>query len=368
MGTYFWIKLYLDLLDNPRLGQLPDHLWRRLVELYLLAGLQGEAGALPPVEDMAWKLHLSSDQLVEDLRSLAQTGELRAESGGLQPTERSAAGTLPAAEPDKWFVTNFAARQANPSTERTRAFRQRSAAAAQKNNEKNAAGTDASVPASISPSISNSASDSDPGSEQPLQTASEPPSAGEAPPAPLLPELDRLPTSPAEAMLHPDVQIFTRVTGGRIPGLSQYRTVIETVRFLRQRQELPDAALADWLSPYWLAWSSRKRLDGRPYDPANLTWLTEWALNTAIPPVTGLRQDGPRPPGVLSPQETRRMLAEKEQQRRLAVPPPEELRARMRGLKSRLEGKHDDPIEKVAETVPGHASPPGPDRGPGPPA
>jgi len=83
-------------------------------------------------------------------------------------------------------------------------------------------------------------------------------------------------------MLHPDVRVFARVTGGRIPGLSQYRTVIEVVRFLRGRERMDDQALAVYLAPYWLAWSSRKRLDGRPYDPGNVTWLTEWALNGSV--------------------------------------------------------------------------------------
>jgi len=75
------------------------------------------------------------------------------------------------------------------------------------------------------------------------------------------------------------------VTGGRIPGLSQYRPVIETVRLLRLRQKLDDAALRTYLLPYWRAWSSRRRQDGRLYDPGNITWLTEWALNESIPPV-----------------------------------------------------------------------------------
>jgi hypothetical protein len=84
-------------------------------------------------------------------------------------------------------------------------------------------------------------------------------------------------------MLHPDVRVFAAVTGGRIPGLTQYRAVIDAVRFLRGRKRMDDQALAVYLAPYWLAWSSRKRLDGRPYDPGNITWLTEWALNGTVP-------------------------------------------------------------------------------------
>jgi len=38
------------------MGRLTNHLWRRAVELFLLAGREGNDGALPPVEEMAWIL------------------------------------------------------------------------------------------------------------------------------------------------------------------------------------------------------------------------------------------------------------------------------------------------------------------------
>jgi len=55
-----------------------------------------------------------------------------------------------------------------------------------------------------------------------------------------------------KAILHPDVRVFAGVTGGRIPGLAQYRMVIETVRLLRAREKLNDQSLARYLAPYWL--------------------------------------------------------------------------------------------------------------------
>ena len=93
-----------------------------------------------------------------------------------------------------------------------------------------------------------------------------------------------MPSSPVEAMLHPDVRIFAAVTGGRIPGLAQYRTVIETVRFLRGREKLADQALARFLAPYRLVWSGRRRQDGRLYEPGNISGLTGWAVNNHVPP------------------------------------------------------------------------------------
>ena len=56
------------------MGRLPNHLWRRAVELFLLAGREGNDGALPPVEEMAWILRLSEDKVLEDLHGLAEVG------------------------------------------------------------------------------------------------------------------------------------------------------------------------------------------------------------------------------------------------------------------------------------------------------
>jgi hypothetical protein len=133
-------------------------------------------------------------------------------------------------------------------------------------------------------------------------------------------------------MLHPDVRVFATVTGGRIPGLSQYQSVIEAVRFLRGKEKLDNQALAVYLAPFWLEWSSRKRLDGRPYDPGNITWLTEWASNSSIPPPGGPKVSEPAHATVPSPEETRRMLAEKDEIFKNTVPPPENVRARIRSL------------------------------------
>jgi hypothetical protein len=95
-----------------------------------------------------------------------------------------------------------------------------------------------------------------------------------------------IPSTPVEAIVHQDVKVFIRVTGGRIPWLTQYLAVIDTVQILqlRKKKEMDDHELAIFLAPFWKAWSSRKRLDGQPYDPGNINWLTEWALNEAIPP------------------------------------------------------------------------------------
>lgn len=92
-----------------------------------------------------------------------------------------------------------------------------------------------------------------------------------------------IPLTPKEACSHPDIQAFQSVTG-RIPGQKQYKLVIETIQFLQARFHGPEE-LVKYLQPFWLSWSSRKtRNNSRSYDPSNLAWLTEWAINDCIPP------------------------------------------------------------------------------------
>ena len=320
-----WIKTYLDILEDPRLARLSDKLWRRASELSVLAGKTGNDGALPSVEDMAWRLRLTEDELLENLRSLEQS-EIVFEQ-----------------QPGKWFVTGFKERQVCESYERVKRYRERYRNGAG-NEEGNGAvaevvSTSTSTSDSFSDSISTSDSDSISESEgigvqgeggrvekrrAPNQAQSQP--VG-------------FPASPAEAMLHPDVRVYMAVTGGRIPGLSQYRSVIDSVRCLRSREKLSDPALAIFLGPYWLAWSARKRKDGRPYDPGNITWLTEWALNKTIPLVSEPAPSEYARAGIPSVEETRKMLAERDKILAKAVPPPPEVIAAMQAFKQKLERK-----------------------------
>ena len=245
-----WIKLYIEILSDPKMGRLRTHLWRRAVELFLLAGREGNDGALPPVEEMVWILHLSHDKIVEDLHDLAEIGVVHE------------------AEPMKWVVTNFVKRQAASSVgERVRNFRERHRPITNRYRSSNEAG--GVVSTSTSSSESGSVSVSDSGEEVQGEGA---------------------PHSPVEALAHPDVAVFCSVTGGRVPGAAQYTRVIDAVCYLRKTRGLDDRALAGYLAPFWAAWTERKRLDGRSYDPGNITWLTEWALNGSIPEVGGKQE------------------------------------------------------------------------------
>jgi len=98
-----WIKLYLEIMDDAKMGRLSDHLWRRTVEFFLLAGENDKDGLLPPVDDMAWRLRTSADDLTMDLNAMR--------------------GVVVEPTPEGWFVTKFKDRQYSESYERVKRYR-----------------------------------------------------------------------------------------------------------------------------------------------------------------------------------------------------------------------------------------------------
>ena len=89
----FWIKLWIAMLADPKMASLPNDLWRRTVECFLMAGEKNEDGFLPPLTEMSWTLRMQAEHIENDLVELQKVGILNAIDG-------------------RWFVNNFAARQA----------------------------------------------------------------------------------------------------------------------------------------------------------------------------------------------------------------------------------------------------------------
>jgi hypothetical protein len=107
MRSLYWIKLYHEILRDPKMGRLPDRAWRRCIELFLLAGENGMDGVLPSLEDIAWGLRIPMDELTEDVETLKAAGIIHQNDGHL-------------------IVTNFAERQAASSNaERQAQYRDR---------------------------------------------------------------------------------------------------------------------------------------------------------------------------------------------------------------------------------------------------
>lgn len=101
----YWLKLYVEILDDPKMATLPDRLWRRVVELFLAAKRYNKGGRLPPLAELAWMLRMDASALAPDMDSIENCAIIRKDGSG-------------------WIVTNFASRQ-GASTDAERKQRQR---------------------------------------------------------------------------------------------------------------------------------------------------------------------------------------------------------------------------------------------------
>jgi hypothetical protein len=98
----YWIKLYTEILDDPKMGRLSDREYRTCVSLFAMAGREDREGSLPPIDDMAWSLRMTPVDLTANLQVLARLDILE-ECDGLWVVrkwqERQA--KAPSAAPDK---------------------------------------------------------------------------------------------------------------------------------------------------------------------------------------------------------------------------------------------------------------------------
>ena len=90
----YWIKLYNEILHDPKMGKMSDHLWRRCIEIFLMAGENNQDGILPDIEKIAWDLRSEIDEIENDLNELAKLKIVTKQDNGY------------------WFVTKFSERQA----------------------------------------------------------------------------------------------------------------------------------------------------------------------------------------------------------------------------------------------------------------
>jgi hypothetical protein len=107
--AYPWVKLWTEIIHDPKLGRLPEHVQLVFVKLMCVTGEHDaeRTGALPPVDEMAWTLRMDEAQLEADLQALARVGMVHCTDG-------------------EWCVTNFATRQGPmTSTQRVAALRDR---------------------------------------------------------------------------------------------------------------------------------------------------------------------------------------------------------------------------------------------------
>lgn len=114
MSSMPWIKLYTEMLYDPKIGRLPDSIKWRFVSLLLLAGECDQDGALMTgdtpmtIDDIAWKMRVTREQCVTELESLVSSG-------------------LMVLDEDLYYLPKFSARQGRPQSEKRAEWRNRQA-------------------------------------------------------------------------------------------------------------------------------------------------------------------------------------------------------------------------------------------------
>ena len=71
MASNYWVKLYHEILDDPKMCRLTDRQYRRVIELFLLAGDYEMDGLLPGIDDIEFRLR-SPEGLKEDIETLIE--------------------------------------------------------------------------------------------------------------------------------------------------------------------------------------------------------------------------------------------------------------------------------------------------------
>lgn len=72
MPAYFYAKIHHAILNDPTWGMLPDAIWRKRIELEILANEtpENDEGVLPPLSVICWRLHITPEQCEKLLNEL----------------------------------------------------------------------------------------------------------------------------------------------------------------------------------------------------------------------------------------------------------------------------------------------------------
>ena len=78
-----WFRVYDDLVDDPKVQRLPDAMFKALMNLWCLASKND--GALPSVEEIAFRLRMKPEKVDVMLAGLRNAGLLDDEDGTVRP-------------------------------------------------------------------------------------------------------------------------------------------------------------------------------------------------------------------------------------------------------------------------------------------
>jgi hypothetical protein len=238
MADKYWIKLYHEILDDPKMALLPDHLWRFTIELFLLAGKNGDDGSLPEPKHIAWMLRRDIDEITNNLKALVETGIITVTDNG-------------------YVVTKFEKRQ-SPSGGAERVQRYRDA------KQKDQYYCNENVTKRYTSALQTVTQNQKKNQKQNTDTEEE---EGRKPAA-----------SPSPSNFPFDVDekrvstILMNVTGNMFIPQPQADFALPIVHAIEGKVD----DITDYLKTYWYAWRARG------YSKTNYSWL-EWAAAGEIP-------------------------------------------------------------------------------------
>lgn len=101
-----WIKLYTEILQDPKMGRLTDSQYRTCINVFLMAGAEEKDGEIGTTDDVAWTLRLDSATCADNLAVLEELGIVEQTDGA-------------------WRVTHFPDRQARKPSDHPERVRER---------------------------------------------------------------------------------------------------------------------------------------------------------------------------------------------------------------------------------------------------
>lgn len=242
----YWLKLYTEIIDDPKLADVPEWAKWCFVEFLCLAKENDKDGELQTANKMAWRLRKTVKQVETALRTLEQSGVVHT-TGAV------------------WFVTNFAKRQAlSESADRVRRFREK-----KKEEEKRNTPVTVTGYGNVSPSSSISSSS--------LNSDSS--------------DFKNVPLSAVAYAAFQDnggprkaERLYQLITGQMsIPSLSQAQALTDLQSMLDYYGTNWDRAVAEGREVFGL-WCAQHGKNGKAYSPVNTAWLTKWLEKIAPRP------------------------------------------------------------------------------------
>jgi hypothetical protein len=251
----YWLKLYTEILEDPKYHRLSDTAKLGMIELMLVAKKVDMDGEIPSIEDVSFYTRRSVEwwkPVFEELLSI----EYLVTNG----TET--------------IIRKFAERQAAlEPAERQRLSRE----IKHKKEFRHEPVTDMSQ--KVTERREETETETDKSREEVESAASIPPIN------PLTGEYESNPPNqyePADDLFCDDA--FLRVTG--FYPTERVNEVRRTIKMLSEKHKINDRAkMADHLRPFYLESIKRKNKQGQNYQKSNTFWILEWAATGEIPAV-----------------------------------------------------------------------------------